>query len=72
VPYQLFGHTFAPNRAGAAHTPEDYRPRFQPPRSSLSKAGYPIRHGDGSNVTSLPAEVHNRPVPFALLKVADG
>ena len=32
---------------------------------------HPIRDGNGSNVTSLSAQVHDCPMLFALLKVAD-
>src|SRR5262249_23096881 len=31
----------------------------------------PIRHGDGSNVTSLSPQVHDCPMAFALLQVAE-
>lgn len=32
---------------------------------------HPIRDGDGSNVTSLPAQIHDCPMPFALLEMAN-
>ena len=73
VPDQLFRHRFAPDLAGAAYTPKQTagldssrrRPVIQKPR-------HPVRNWDGSNVTSLPAEVYNCPMPLALLKMANG
>jgi hypothetical protein len=32
---------------------------------------HPIRNGNSSNVTRLPAEVYDRPMPFALLQMVE-
>jgi len=32
---------------------------------------HPIQDGNGSNVTSLPAQIHDCPMPFALLEMAN-
>ena len=72
VPNQLFRYSFAPSSTGATHTPEEL-PRLN--SGSLcpfvQQALYPIRDGNGSNVTSLSAQVHDCPMPFALLQVAE-
>jgi hypothetical protein len=73
MPDKLFRYRFAPNLAGAAYTPKETTGidsgRRRP---SIHKPGHPIWNRDGSNVTGLPAEVHNCPMPFALLKMANG
>ena len=73
VPDELFRHSFAPNLTGAAYTPEEATGLdFSRRCPVIQKAGHPPRNRDGSNVTSLPAEVNNCPMPFALLKVVNG
>src|SRR5215475_6014662 len=73
VPDQLFRHSFAPNLAGAAYTPKETTGLDSSRRRPvIQKPGHPVRNWDGSNVTSLPAEVHNCPMPLALLKMANG
>ena len=73
VPDELFRHSFAPNLAGAAHTAKETTGSDSSCRGPvIQKTGYPIRDGDGSNVTGFPTEIHNCPVSLALLKVADG
>ncbi len=72
MPDQLFRHGFAPNVAGTTYAPKETTSIDSSRRGPvIQKAGYPIRDGNGSNVTSFPAEVHNCPVPFTLLKMAD-
>jgi hypothetical protein len=73
VPNDLFRHSFAPNPSGAAYTPEettslDFSRRCQ----GIQKTGHPPGNRDGSNVTGLPTEVNNSPMPFALLKMVNG
>src|SRR3954453_2736906 len=72
VPDQFFRYSFAPNLAGAAYTPEESASLdCSRRRPVIQKGGHPVRNWDGSNVTSLAAEVHNCPMPFALLKMAN-
>jgi len=73
VPDELFRHSFAPNLAGAAYTPEETTGLDSSRRRPvIQNLGHPVRNWDGSNVTTLPTEVHNCPMPLALLKMADG
>ena len=73
VPDQLFRHIFAPNLAGAAYTPKETTGIDSGLRRLfIHKPGHPIWNRDGSNMPSLPAEVNNCPMPFALLKMANG
>ena len=70
VPDQLFRHRFTPDPSGAAHTAEEAAGANPCNcRPVVHKTMHPIRNGDGSNVTSFTAQVNDRPVPFALLKV---
>ncbi len=70
VPDQLFRHSFAPNFAGAAHTPKETTGLDSSRRRPvIQKACHPVGNGDGSNGASFPAEVHNCPMPFALLRM---
>ena len=73
VPDEFFRYSFAPNFARAAYAPKkstdiDSGRR----RPVIQQLRHPIRNGDGSNVTSLSAEVHDCPMPFTLLKMANG
>lgn len=63
------------NRArlpGATHTAEDAAvgdcSGLHP---FVQETTYPVRHGKGSNMTSISAQVNDGPMPFTLLKVAD-
>jgi len=73
VPDQLFRHSFAPNLASAAYAPKETA-GFDSSRRRpvIQKPGHPVRNWDCSNVTSLSPEVHNCPMPLALLKMANG
>jgi hypothetical protein len=72
MPNHLFRHSFAPNSTGAAYTAKKTSDiDSSRGRPIIQKVVHPIRNGDGSNVTGLPAEVHNCPMPFALLKMAN-
>ena len=72
VPDELFRYSFSPSSTGATHMPEKLTPvnsgRLCP---FVQQAMHPIRDGNGSNVTGLSAQVHDRPMPFALLQVAE-
>jgi hypothetical protein len=72
VPDQLCRSSFAPSSTGATLTPEELS---HVNSGSLcpfvQQAMYPIRDGNGSNVISLSAQVHDCPMPFALLPVAE-
>ena len=72
VPDELFRNSLSPCSTGATHTPEKLAPvnsgRLCP---FVQQAMHPIRDGNGSNVTSLSPDVHDRPLPFALLQVAE-
>ena len=72
VPDELFRHSFAPNLAGAAYTPEETT-GLDPSRRRpvIQNLGHPVRNWDSSNVTTLPTEVHNCPMSLSLLKMAD-
>ena len=72
VPDELFRYSLAPRSTGAAHTPEKF-PRVNSRRLCpvVQQAMHPIRDGNGSNVTCLSAQIYDRPMPFALLQVAE-
>ena len=73
MPDELFRYSFAPNSTCATHPPEKAaRANSGGPCPVIQQTLQPIRDGNGSNVTTLSAQVHDRPVPFALLKVAHG
>jgi hypothetical protein len=72
VPDELFRYSLSPSSTGATHVPE------KPACVNSGRlcpfgqhAMHPIRDGNSSNVTSLSAQVHDRPMPFALLQVAE-
>jgi len=73
VPDELFRYSLSQSSTGATHVPE--KPacvnsgRLCP---FGQQAMHPIRDGNSSNVTSPSAQVHNCPMPFALLKMANG
>ena len=70
VPDQLFGHSLAPRFTGATHATEEsscFNARALYPFIQLAMD--PIRNGNRSNVTGLTAQVHDCPMPFALLQV---
>lgn len=68
VPDELFRYCFAPSSAGATYPPEEL-PRVNSGGLCpvVQQAMHPIRDGNGSNVTSLSAQVHDCPMPLALL-----
>jgi hypothetical protein len=72
VPDELLRHPFTPNLASATHAAEKATTGHS---SSLhpvvQEIPHPIGHGDGPNVTSLPAQVYDCAMPFALLKMID-
>ena len=73
VPDELFCHPFTPNVSSAAHAAE----KAASGNSSglhpvVQETLHPIWDGDGSNVTSLPAQIHDCRMPFALLEMANG
>src|ERR1035438_4676321 len=72
VPYGLFRYALAPSSTRATHTPEK-PPRFDSGSfcPSVNQAIHPIRDGNGSDVTGLSAQVHDDPMPIALLQVAE-
>ena len=72
VPYGLLRYAFAPSSTRAAHTPE------KPPGFNsgslcpfVDQAIHPSGDGNGSDVTCFSTQVHDRPMPFALLQVAE-
>jgi hypothetical protein len=70
VPHQLFGDSFAPWPAGAAHTAEDltgFDSRCDYPRAQF--AVDPVRDGNRPDVASLPAQIDNRSMSLALLQM---
>jgi len=73
VPNKLFRHSFAPNFTGATHAAEEAAASdscgLHP---VVQQSLHPIRDGNGSNVTSLPAQVNNCPMSFALLRMTYG
>ena len=70
VPDELLRHLFTPNLAGATHAAEEATTGdssgFHP---VVQEIPHPIGDRDGPNVTSLPAQVDDCPMPFALLEV---
>jgi hypothetical protein len=72
VPDELLRHSFAPNPASATHAAEEAATgnsgRFHP---VAQETAHPIGDADGPNVTSLPTQVHDSPMPFTLLEVID-
>ena len=70
VPDELLRHVFTPNLAGATHAAEEATTGdssgFHP---VVREIPHPIGDRDGPNVTSLPAQVDDCPMPFALLEV---
>jgi hypothetical protein len=72
MPYELFRYRLAPNYTGATHTPEEPACiNSGGPCAVIQQAMHPNRDGNGSNVTTLSARVHDCPMPFSLLNVAD-
>src|SRR5215469_12118042 len=73
VPNELLRNTLARNSTSATHTAEQaarvHSGGFRP---VVQQAVDPIRDWNGSNVASFSAQVHDCPVSFALLKVAEG
>ena len=73
MPDELFRYSFAPNSTCATHPPEKATRANSGRRCPvIQQAMHPIRDGNGSNVTTLSPQVHDCPMPFALLKVAQG
>jgi hypothetical protein len=73
VPDQLFGHSFTPNSASAAHPPEETAHVDTGGRGPfIQQAMHPLRNGNGPNVTGLSSQVYDRPMPFTLLEVIKG
>jgi hypothetical protein len=73
VPDELFRYSFSPSSTSTTHMPEKLtRVDSGGLCPFVQQAMYPMRHRNGSNVTSLSAQVHDRPMPFALLQVAEG
>jgi hypothetical protein len=72
VPDELFRYSFSPGSPSATHVPKKLT-RFNSSRMCLfvQQAMHPIRDGNGSNVTSLSPQVHDCPMPFTLLEVAE-
>jgi hypothetical protein len=67
MPDELFRYRFAPNSACATHPPEKAaRGNSCNPCPVIQKAMHPIRDGNGPNVTTLSAQVHDCPMLFAL------
>lgn len=73
MPDELFRYSFAPSSSGAAHTPEKF------PRVNCGSLRPVVQAGCApnpgrewfANVTSVSAQVYDRPMPFALLQVAE-
>ena len=73
MPDELFRYSFAPNSTRATHPPQKAARANSGGRCPLiQKAMHPIRDGNGPNVTTLSAQVHDCPMPFALLEMAHG
>ena len=71
MPDELFRYSFAPNSTCATHPPEKVaRANSGGPCPVIQKAMHSIRDGNGPNVTTLSAQVHDCPMPFALLEMA--
>ena len=72
VPHGLLRYALAPSSTRATHTPEK-PPRFNSGSCcpSVNQAIHPIRNRNGSDVTGLSAQVHDGPMRFALLQVAE-
>ena len=70
VPDEPLRHLFTPNLAGATHAAEEATTGdssgFHP---VVQEIPHPIGDRDSPNVTSLPAQVDDCPMPFALLEV---
>ena len=70
VPDELLCHPFAPNFASATHAAEEAATSYSSGSYPVvQQSMHPIRDGNGSNVASLPSQVYNCPMPFALLKM---
>jgi hypothetical protein len=73
VPDESLRHAFTPNLGSAAHAAEEATAvdsgSFHP---VIQQVMHPIRNGYGPNVSSLPAQVNDCSMPFALLKMPDG
>ena len=73
MPDELLRDGFAPNPTCATHPPEKATRANSCGRCPvIQQAMHPIRGGNGPNVTTLSPQVHDCPMPFALLKVAHG
>ena len=72
MPDELFCHAFTPNLASATHVAEQAATGnacgFHP---VVQQTMHPIRNGDGPNVASLPPQIYDCPMPFALLEMAN-
>jgi hypothetical protein len=72
VPDKLFCYSVAPGSASAADTTEEM-PRFDTRslRPFAQLRIHPIWNGNGENVASLSSQIHNCPMPFALLQMVE-
>ena len=72
MPDELFRYSLTPSSTGATHTPEKL-PRVNSGGVCpvIQQVMHPIRDGNGSNVTSLSTQVHDCPMTFALLQMAE-
>jgi hypothetical protein len=72
VPDELLGDPLAPNLASAAYAAEQVSTGNSGGLHPVAQEiPHPIGDGDGPSVTSLPAHIYDRPMPFALLEVID-
>ena len=67
VPDDILGDSFSPRGSVTTDCPEDpARSDIGGSRPPINSGFHPKRHRNGSNVTTLPDEIHDRPVPPAL------
>ena len=73
VPNELLRHHFAPNRPSATHAAEEAATGDSSGlHPVIEETAHQVRDRDGSNVTTLPSQVHDCPMALTLLKVVDG
>ena len=72
VPNELLRHHFAPNLISATHAAKEATTGDSSGlHPVIEETAHPVRDRDGSNVTTLPAQIYDCPMAFTLLKVVD-
>lgn len=73
VPDELLGNPFTPDLPRATHATEEATAfDSSSVHPLIQKTSHPFGNGHGPNVTSLPAQINDCPMTFALLEMING